>query len=402
LINQLTNDGCPRPGGTTPDYGHDLAFDTFITPDAAHPQRVIELGRLTEEVGLDLATFQDHPYQARHLDAWALAATVAASTTTLRVTANVTNLPLRPPYVIAKNVASLDLLSGGRVELGIGAGAFWDAIAAAGEPRRTAGQALAALDEAIAIIRAAWDTSSSAVRVRGEYYHVDGIHTGPAPAHDIEIWVGAVGPRMLALTGRAGDGWLPSEAYVPPDKLADGNARIDDAAQAAGREPGRIRRLYNINPSGDPAWASRLADLAVEHGISTFIVPGDDPDLVRRFAAEVAPAVRELVDKARAGRALSGGLQGSCENPAAPGTEAGAKSVAPVAARPARGNPVPYTPDSGIRRSAHAAWDETTRPVHISRQPPLEWTARQRSSANCRLVTLHHTVEDSSTTPWRT
>ena len=119
------------------DYGQDLQFGTFLTPDASQPDQVVELALLTETAGLELATIQDHPYQARFLDAWALIATVAARTSTLRLTTNVTNLPLRPPFVLAKTVASLDLLSRGRIELGIGAGAFWDAVAAAGGPRRT-------------------------------------------------------------------------------------------------------------------------------------------------------------------------------------------------------------------------------------------------------------------------
>src|SRR6478735_3242250 len=210
-----------------PDYGQDLQFGTFLTPDAARADRVVELALLTEAAGLELATIQDHPYQHRFLDAWALVATILARTSSLRVTTNVANLPLRPPYVLAKTVASLDLLSRGRVELGIGAGAFWDAIVAAGGPRRTPGEALRALEDGIAVIRKTWAA-------------------GPAPAHDVEIWIGAIGPRMLELTGRAGDGWLPSESYVPVDTLTERNARIDDAAVAAGRDPSSIRRLYNV------------------------------------------------------------------------------------------------------------------------------------------------------------
>src|SRR3954470_24915177 len=115
-----------------PDYGHDLTFGTFITPNNQRPDDVVALAQLTEQAGLDLATFQDHPYQAAHLDAWTLLSWVAAQTETLRVAPNVLNLPLRQPAVIARAAASLDLLSGGRVELGLGAGAFWDAIAAMG------------------------------------------------------------------------------------------------------------------------------------------------------------------------------------------------------------------------------------------------------------------------------
>ncbi len=278
-----------------PDYGQDLQFGTFLTPDAADPGRVVELALLTEAAGLELATFQDHPYQARFLDAWALAATVLARTSTLRVTANVTNLPLRPPFVLAKTVASLDVLSRGRVELGLGAGAFWDAIEATGGPRRSPGEALRALEEGIAVIRSTWDTSQRSVRVAGDHYRVVGAHPGPAPAHDVEIWVGAIGPRMLELTGRVGDGWLPSQSYVPPETLADRNARIDEAALAAGRDPSRVRRLYNVDDSDDPGWPEWLARLTLEHGTSTFILATDDPARIRRFGTEVAPAVRELV-----------------------------------------------------------------------------------------------------------
>ena len=264
------------------DYGHDLQFGTFITPDAAQPDRVVELALLTEAAGLDLATFQDHPYQRRFLDAWAVVATVLARTSTLRVTANVTNLPLRPPHVLATTVASLDVLSHGRVELGLGAGAFWDGIVQMGGPRRTPGEALRALEDGIDVVRRTWER-------------------GPAPVHDVQVWVGALGPRMLEVTGRAGDGWLPSQSYVPPETLAERNARIDDAAAAAGRSPVDVRRLYNVSPSDDAGWAEWLADLALTHGMSTFILGSDDPGTIQRFGTEVAPAVRELVGAARAG-----------------------------------------------------------------------------------------------------
>jgi hypothetical protein len=181
------------------------------------------------------------------------------------------------------------------VELGLGAGAVWDAIEATGGPRRSPGEALRALEEGIAVIRSTWDTSQRSVRVAGDHYRVVGAHPGPAPAHDVEIWVGAVGPRMLELTGRVGDGWLPSQSYVPPETLADRNARIDEAALAAGREPSRVRRLYNVDDSDDPGWPEWLARLTLEHGTSTFILATDDPARIRRFGTEVAPAVRELV-----------------------------------------------------------------------------------------------------------
>ncbi|GAA1128911.1 LLM class flavin-dependent oxidoreductase [Nocardioides aquiterrae] len=355
------------------DYGHDLQFGTFITPDAGHAERAVELALLTESAGLELATFQDHPYQRRFLDAWALVATVLARTTTLRATTNVSNLPLRPPYVLATTVASLDVLSRGRVELGIGAGAFWDAIVQAGGPRRTPGEARRALDEGIATIRRTWER-------------------GPAPVHDVEVWVGAVGPKMLALTGRVGDGWLPSQSYVPPEALAESNARIDEAAVAAGRDPVAVRRLYNVEPSGDPAWAEWLAELTLEHGTSTFIVTGDDPELIRRFGAEVAPAVRELVRAAREGNPAP-----LAERPAAAPTSTGRHLVDVhdhLRAELVQVFDLIGQVESGALdpAAARGAINQMT-----LRQN--EWTLGAYCQSYCRLVATHHTIEDSSVFP---
>ena len=68
------------------------------------------------------------------------------------------------------------------------------------------------------------------LRYDGRHYALRGGHSGPAPRHTIGIWLGAVGPRMLALTGRRADGWVPSSSYVPPDRLPDLQVRIDEAA----------------------------------------------------------------------------------------------------------------------------------------------------------------------------
>src|SRR6201991_3639747 len=114
-----------------------IEFGVFVTPSNQDPQRAVALAELAERVGLDIVSFQDHPYQARFLDTWTLLSYVAARTSRVKLAPHVLNLPLRPPAVVPRSVASLDLLSGGRVELGIGAGAFWDAIAAMGGPRST-------------------------------------------------------------------------------------------------------------------------------------------------------------------------------------------------------------------------------------------------------------------------
>src|SRR5690606_22518036 len=117
------------------NYGHSLQFGTFLTPTNQNPQTAVRLAQLSEQAGYDLVTFQDHPYQAAHLDTWTLLSWVAGQTKRVHLAANVLNLPLRSPSVLARAAASLDLLSNGRVELALGAGAYWDAIVAMGGRR---------------------------------------------------------------------------------------------------------------------------------------------------------------------------------------------------------------------------------------------------------------------------
>ncbi len=295
-----------------PDYGHDLQFGIFPSPDADRAEQTSELALLADVTGLDLVSVQDHPYQGRHLDTWTLLSVIAARTTTVRVAPNVANLPLRHPVVLARSAATLDLLSGGRVELGLGAGAFWEAIAALGGPRRTPGEAVDALVEAIGVIRASW--AGGSIRLDGEHYPVHGAHGGPRPAHDIPIWVGAYKPRMLRVTADLADAWIPSMGYADPGDLGTMNAVIDERAEQNGRGVQSIRRMYNVvgrfgTGSGllqgsARDWAEQLAGLAVDEGISTFVLGTDDPATVRRFALEVAPAVREQVDAERALRSV--------------------------------------------------------------------------------------------------
>ncbi|KAJ8145263.1 hypothetical protein OY671_001636 [Metschnikowia pulcherrima] len=296
-----------------PDYGHDSRFGSFVTPTAAAPQQAVALARSSEEVGSDLVTFQDHPYQAAFLDTWTSSSWVAARTERIRLAGNVLNSPSRPPAVSARAVASLDRLSGGRVELGLGAGGFWDPIVAMGGERLTPGQSVDALSEGIDVIRGSWDTTTrERSEVGGTYHHVDGAKRGPAPAHDVEIWVGALKPRMSRLVGAQADGWLPSLAYSQSfEALAQGNATIDAAAQEAGRDPSAVRRSLNVGGrftadggagflQGSPRqWAEQVAEVTLEHGVSTWIVGGDDPTTLAVVGQEVAPAARELVAAAR-------------------------------------------------------------------------------------------------------
>jgi alkanesulfonate monooxygenase SsuD/methylene tetrahydromethanopterin reductase-like flavin-dependent oxidoreductase (luciferase family)/hemerythrin-like domain-containing protein len=366
-----------------PDYRQDLQFGVFITPVAGQAEAVLELARLADVLGLDVVSFQDHPYQASFLDTWTLLSVVAAETTNVRVAPNVANVPLRQPVVLARSAASLDILSGGRVELGLGAGAFWDAIAANGGPRWTPGQGVDALTEAVDIIRAIWSAESGPVRHHGTYYEIDGAEPGPPPAHDIEIWLGAYKRRMLRLTGAKADGWIPSLGYVELEQLPDMNAAIDEAATNAGRRPEEIRRLFNINGSFGGGrgflqgtarqWAEQLTELTLSTGMSSYILSVSSADDLRRFAEEVAPATREQVADARGAP--------DRESPAGPVViESPAPIAAPLAARP--------TPDAERRLSQERAWDETTRPTGSAPDPSRTYSEREQAAGQ-HLIDVH-------------
>jgi alkanesulfonate monooxygenase SsuD/methylene tetrahydromethanopterin reductase-like flavin-dependent oxidoreductase (luciferase family) len=426
-----------------PDYGHPLEFGVFLPPAADQFSETLQLAQTADVLGLELVSVQDHPYQAAFLDTWTLLSVIATATTNVRVFPNVANLPLRPPAVLARSAASLDIITGGRVELGLGAGAFWDAIAAMDGPRRTPGESVDALAEAIEVIRTLW-TPGRGVRLAGKHYSLDGTHPGPFPAHPIGIWLGAYKKRMLQLTGRAADGWLPSAPYAPPEQLAGMNQIIDDAAVEGGRSPADVRRLYNIAGSftgngflRGPAkvWVEQLAELALTEGISGFVLmveAGGEDDL-RRFADEVAPGVRELVEQER--------------------TLGSQHEEAPVVVDERLG--VTPTPHDGRRLSTESLWDETKRPrgpapdtdavytaagragsqqlvdVHDHLRSELarvrslvkqvadgvvdvaaarseintmtmrqnSWTMGAYCESYCRLVTIHHTLEDQSLYP---
>jgi alkanesulfonate monooxygenase SsuD/methylene tetrahydromethanopterin reductase-like flavin-dependent oxidoreductase (luciferase family) len=391
------------------DYGHEPEFGVFITPSSQQPQAVVDLAQLADRAGIDLVTFQDHPYQPAFLDTWTLMSYVAAQTQRARLAGNVLNLPLRSPAVLARSVASLDLLSGGRAELGIGAGGFREAIEAMGGPRLRPGEAVDALAEALEIIRAVWDTGiRGGIRFAGQHYQLSGAKRGPAPAHPVSIWLGAYKPRMLQLTGRLADGWLPSLSYLQAGQLTAGNAVIDEAASAAGRDPASVRRLLNISGrfapvaagmlDGPPGhWASQLAELALAEGISTFILVTDDPDTIRTYADEVAPEVRELVGAGRANLATSSGGRPDDQPIERTGGATGLSADVAAAQGPDRAVlSVQPTPDDGVRLSSTRLWDETTRPTRPTDPAAVRYDPAGQA-ASAQLVAVHDMLRQQLT-----
>jgi alkanesulfonate monooxygenase SsuD/methylene tetrahydromethanopterin reductase-like flavin-dependent oxidoreductase (luciferase family) len=237
---------------------------------------------------------------------------------------DVANLPLRPPATLARASATLDLLSGGRFELGLGGGRLWPQIAALGGPVRSPGEIVSSVDEAITVIRAMWVPGQSA-SFQGKHYALSDAQTGPAPAHDIGIWLGAAGPRMLNLLGRRADGWIAplSTDYATKPAAQD---RIDAAARTAGRNPTDVRRVIQpvgtvtdrpdtaerpqAGPGNQPirttpdGWARIIAEFVHQEGFDTInFVPGaESTEQITRFATEVIPAARTAIASTTPGR----------------------------------------------------------------------------------------------------
>jgi alkanesulfonate monooxygenase SsuD/methylene tetrahydromethanopterin reductase-like flavin-dependent oxidoreductase (luciferase family) len=322
-LRRLAQPGCrllAPSGSVVPVAAGDaqpaVRFGISIVPATESLQPSRELVRAADEAGLDLVGIQDHPYQGHFLDTWSLIPTLLAETERISFFTDVANLPLRLPAVIAKAAASLDVLSGGRFELGLGAGAFPDVIASIGGPRRTPGESVEALDEAIDLIRLMW-SGERRVSFDGKHYQLDGARPGPRPAHPIGIWVGAFRPRMIRLVGRKADGWLPSLGVLSREELRAGNEQIDAAADKAGRDPASIRRVLNVQGvigdqpgparaslpvgylageplAGPPGWWAETVAGFLDDGFDTIVFwPVEPtPDQVELLAGEVIPQVR--------------------------------------------------------------------------------------------------------------
>jgi alkanesulfonate monooxygenase SsuD/methylene tetrahydromethanopterin reductase-like flavin-dependent oxidoreductase (luciferase family) len=398
------------------DFGHDLAFGAFLTPEAGRHEAVLTLCTLTEDLGLDILALQDHPYQPDFLDMWTLLSYIGARTTRVRLVPDVANVPLRPPAVLARSAASLDILTGGRVELGLGAGYFLDAVASMGGPRLTAAEAVDGLTEAVEIIKNLWRPGPP---VDSDGHHrLEGARPGPIPPHPIGIWIGAYKRRMLELTARAADGWIPTSSYASPEQLRAMTSTLDAAAEAAGRDPGEIRRVYNVIGSftgtgaeflqGPPAvWAEQLAELTLRYGISGFVLgPGPDPaDDLRRFAEEVAPAVREAVARERT--APTPPVDDAPARQAAAETERLVVEREPVSAVGRAGQQTLLAVHAHLRQEldqlravgedvARGRMSAAAARSHVNQMTMRQnyWTYGAFCAAYCRVVSTHHAIED--------
>ncbi|HEY4020629.1 MAG TPA: LLM class flavin-dependent oxidoreductase [Pseudonocardiaceae bacterium] len=280
---------------------------------------LLDLTAQADRDGLDVFSLSDHPYLGERLDAYATLGFILGRTRVLAGFVNVTNLPTRPPAMLARTVTTLAALSGGRIVLGMGAGGRWDRIADMGVAPLSAGDAVDAFEEAIVLVKKL-SGGGPPITHQGRHYSVREI--APAPVAAPPVWTGSVGRKSLAATGRVADGWIPGHAA---DWLSEpyrtSRAIIDDAATEVGRDSRDVRTIFNfpgritdrplaatrddsgrwIGGSVDQ-WVDELTGAVIDHGAAGFMLfspPGGTPDIVSlgRWGSDIAPAVREAVAK---------------------------------------------------------------------------------------------------------
>ncbi len=291
-------------------------FGLSITPNDA--ELAFKLARTADESGLDIIGIQDHPYNGTFFDTWTLISTLAMSTKKVRFFADVSDLPMRPPAMLAKTTATLDIITKGRVELGLGTGAFWDAIHAYVGPRRSPGEAIAAYEEALQVIHLIWNYGKGRTRVSfpGKYYQLENAQAGPSPHHNMSIWSGAFGPGMMRLIGRLTDGWvIPLSTYMSVAEIKLRQQLIDQSARKNNRSPDSIKRIANVvgmidekgqldKSNGDKAplvgpvshWIDWIVSSFQDLGVDTFVfwpsIDGQENEQARIFAEQVVPKAR--------------------------------------------------------------------------------------------------------------
>ena len=274
---------------------------------------LVDMASRADELGFDSVWVHDHVFNAGHVldriggrpyyEPMTFLSFVAARTRRVRLGTSVLVLPYHNPVRLAKAAATLDVLCGGRLVMGVGVGLIEKEMQAMGTPFTERG---AYTDEAIAVMRALW--SSDEPRFAGKYYRFEGMKFSPRPLQipSIPLVIGGVSRAAIRRAARLGDGWQP--LGLSPEALAQGIATLRDEARACGRDAAKIpvsiamtlaaaragRHALGTGPSEIVKNARAYADVGVE----TLIIsagtsdPGEARAALEMVAREVLPAFR--------------------------------------------------------------------------------------------------------------
>jgi probable F420-dependent oxidoreductase len=284
-----------------------VLFGLNVSPSAAPGADPVADARKAEELGFDFVSANDHLHGLDpRYETWTMLSWIVAATTRIAVATRVLAVPYRNPAVTAKMAETLDRLSGGRLILGLGGGYSDEEFRAFGLGVPSPRDKVDGLEEAIRIARGLW--SERSFTFEGRLHRTEGAELEPKPDRRIPIWVGTYGPRALALTGRRADGWIPTYELATPEQVPAMRDRVLAAASDAGRDPGEITCVYNVDirvderPIDEPFVVSGPPDSVAERllgflelGFTAFNFcpagPGQD-EQAERLATEVIPAMR--------------------------------------------------------------------------------------------------------------
>lgn len=229
--------------------------DHFLTLSPGEYAR--DAGIAADPVGGGLASGRDQP-SAPLLECWTALSALSRDVTTLRLGTNVLCNSYRHPAVLAKMAATLDVISGGRLELGLGAGWFEQEFRAYGIPFPHAGERVSALAEALKVIREVWTEPHPAFS--GRFYRIDGAVCDPPPAQRPHppLWVGGEGERVHRIAARHADG--VNVRWWSPAQCADRRPLLDRECDAIGRDPAAVQLSVTLllAPTDSPAAADEL------------------------------------------------------------------------------------------------------------------------------------------------
>jgi alkanesulfonate monooxygenase SsuD/methylene tetrahydromethanopterin reductase-like flavin-dependent oxidoreductase (luciferase family) len=255
-----------------------------------------------EEGGFDHCWVFDHfapmgPVRTGEVfEAWTLLGALAQATTRIRFGTLVTGNTNRPPAFLAKMAATVDHLSGGRLEFGFGAGGddFVDQMM--GRPLRPPAERIARWAEACEILRLLW--TESTVDYRGQHYTLTGATSDPKPLRRLPMWLGSNGKRLgLRVVAQHADVWVSASLPgTPVAELARISAILDQHCESIGRDPASIRRCSQFWLPADPDDALKLVEDHVLAGFTDLVFMSRDPDAVgwTSRTADLLPRFRSV------------------------------------------------------------------------------------------------------------
>ena len=294
---------------------NDVLFGYGLGVGVDQTTQMLREATLADDLGLDILAISDHPYFGDRVDAYAQLAFVLGRTQKIAAAAIVTNLFTRPAPILARTLAGLSELSGGRIAIGLGSGGMEEEMAAFGVPYVSPRDRVRALEESVTVIRELTG-GGDPVTFDGDFFPVKDLAPSAAPTPP--IWVGVGGPKGYTVVGKYADGWIPPHAADwRSARVGEGRPLIDEAAVAAGRSPADIGTIYlvagsitqqavseNRNDKGRwhagsvDQWVEELTFAVTERQASAFIYlapPGMSisEEEIELWANEIAPAVRE-------------------------------------------------------------------------------------------------------------